>query len=349
MVALKASSFFALPTPRYPQGRSASRGLLPVFSGVLWTERTSQTGSSWEGASAGAFLGTKVPARTWDVRYIQMEADLYAQVAVSHFRANVSIGFLPQSGAFPAAITNNDNVNLISRQHWIGYEFGDQAFLLRAGRINVPFGLRIIEHTSFVRMATRTDINAYQQDGVALAYTGEKWRGELMAIVGNFQISPDAYHERGYSGYAELSLAHNAAVGVSSLLTYAKKDILLQVGDLRQAHGLFARYVPIKSLVLLAEGDLLAQSPSGAPAYVGYAGFLQADIEFIQGVHLFPMVEILDERTNGSGPSYGAWLSPDWFFAPHSDLRLDFYVRQEAELRATTTAVGFLTMLHFYL
>jgi hypothetical protein len=165
------------PYSRPPPGQEPEPGpAANFFWGALDGARIPPDWLLLGGSFRGAFLGTKLRARPWDVRYIQMEADLYAQVAISHIRANVSLGFLPQAGGFPAAITHSDNVNLISRQYWIGYEFGDEAFLLRAGRINLPFGLRIIEHTSFVRRSTRTDINSYQQVGVALAYTGEKWR-----------------------------------------------------------------------------------------------------------------------------------------------------------------------------
>jgi hypothetical protein len=287
------------------------------------------------------------PNPPWDVRYIQMQADLYAGVSLGHFRADGSLGVLP-SGAKPAVITNIGSWELVSRQHWIGYEFGDNAFLLRAGRIVLPFGLRNIEHTSWVRRSTRTDINSY---------AGEKWRGELMAILGNFQVTP-VFREYGYSGYAELALTKNAAIGVSSLLTYAKRDIVLKAGppgntfspsNLRQAHGAFARYAPIRPLVLMAEWDFLVQSPFGTPAYLGYAGFLQGDVEIIQGVHLFETVELFRERTDGATPSYAFSLTPNWFFAPHADIRLDLFIQRQVELRGSGSAIGFLAMLHFYL
>jgi len=302
------------------------------------------------GIFRGAYLGTKIPNRDWDVRYIQMQADLLAGLSLGHVRASASLGVLP-SGGKPAVVTNIGSWSLVSREHWIGYEFGDEAFLIRAGRINLPFGLRNIEHTSFVRFSTRTDINSFQQHGVAFSYTGEKWRGELMAILGNFQIDPQ-HREYGYSGSAELSFTKNAAMGVSSLITYAKKDLVLQPqgpSNLRQAHGLFGRYAPVRLLVLLAEADLVVNNPSGSPAYVGYAGFLQGDLEFIQGVHVFLTPEIYRQDFNGASPSWALTLTPNWFFAPHTDVRLDLFVQNQVEIRSSTTAIGFLAMLHFYL
>jgi hypothetical protein len=143
-------------------------------------------------------------------------------------------------------------------------------------------------------------------------------------------------------------------------VTYAKHDLLLKSLDpttgqyfspsnLRQAHGLFARYSPVRLLVLLAEWDFLIQSPFGTPAYLGYAGFLQGDVEIIQGVHLFETIEIFQDRTDEASPSYTFWLTPNWFFAPHADLRFDMFVSQQVQVRTSTTALGFVAMLHFYL
>ncbi len=313
-----------------------------------------------KGSYRGAYIGTHIPCPPpppppgvpakcgWDVSYTQMQLDFYAGLHVGHFVADGNIGALP-SGALPARVTTLGSWNLISREHWIGYEFApDNAFLLRAGRINLPFGLRNVEHTSWVRFRTRTDVNSYQQHGVAFAYTGDKWRGELMGILGNFQISPP-FRERGYSGYAELSLTRKAAIGISSLVTHANKDVELKIADTRQAHGVFARYAPIHALVFLAEGDFLAHSPSGSASYIGYAGFLQGDLELIQGVHLFQTVEIWQERTDGAGPSYSFWLTPNWFFAPHADIRLDLILQRFVELRTSTTYLSFVAMLHVYL
>jgi hypothetical protein len=255
---------------------------------------------------------------------------------------------VPQ-GARAAAITNSENDNIVSREHWVGWDFGGRSFLLRAGRMNLPFGLRNVEHTTWIRNETRTDINSQQQHGVALAYTGERLRAELMGILGNFQIHPGQYRELGYSGYAELAIATRGAVGLSSLITHARKDIILDVDNLRQAHGVFARYSPWSPLVVMAEADLSVQSPSDGSNSVGYVGFLQLDFQIVQGLHLMPMFELRDTGRSPQGVALAGWLTADWFFAPHSELRLDFFNRRLPGNGTLQHSLGGLIMLHIFL
>ena len=299
------------------------------------------------GSFRGAELVTKYEGAPASSRYIQMQADGYAQVTLGHFRANGAIGYSP-TGALLAALTRKDSDNIVSRVHWLGFDFGDQAFLLRAGRLNVPFGIRNNEHNSFVRVETRVDLNSGQQHGVALAYTGDRLRGELMGILGNYQLFPDEARERGYSGYLEVAVTPRAALGVSSLITHAAKDRFFNAENTRQAHGIFARYAPVRPVVLLMEADLSLQNPANGPSSTGYVGFLQIDTELIQGVHLAPWFEILDERRDGNGPTLGAWFSADWFFAPHTDIRLDFF-EYRFPVGPPKTSLGFLVNLHIFL
>jgi hypothetical protein len=277
--------------------------------------------------------------------FVLMQADLQAEVRFGGFRANGSLGFTTTSGG-PAAVSNS----LVSREHWVGYGWGNDAFLLRAGRINLPFGIRMIEHTFFVRAATRTDLNDTQQHGVAFAYTGEHWRGELMAIAGNYQISPDKFRERGYSGYVEWAPIAQLALGASSLITHAAASVdpSIRAPDTRQAHGVFVRAVPIGPLVLMGEADLVVHTPTGLPSAVGYASVLQADWEIIQGVHLLGTAEQYKPNSE-TAQSYHGWLSAGWFFAPHADVRLDYERARDAIAGGRYDSTAYLVQLHVYL
>lgn len=201
----------------------------------------------------------------------------------------------------------------------------------------------------WVRQSTRTDRESAQQDGVALAYNGEKLRGEIMGIAGNYQVRPDKYRERGYSLYAEYLTGSRTALGISSLVTAAKEDrVTLDSNVTRQAHGVFLRSAFSDKTTLLAEADVLLRTDHET----GYVGMAQLDYEVTQGLHLMATGEVLDQgydsvvggdRILGSGqPQLGAWGTIDWFCLPHVETRIDLFSRQNDQ----TTVLG---QLHVFL
>jgi hypothetical protein len=294
------------------------------------------------------YLWSILDGKVVDNRFLQMRADLGTQVKISSVRASGSLGFAAadtSSFSHEAWVTHNaGGANLVSREHWVGVDLADDAVLLRAGRLNLPFGLRNIEHTAWARSATRTDTNQQQQHGVSVAYTGEKFRGEFMAILGNYQLSPDAYRERGYSGLLELSLSPRYAIGVSSLVAHAEADINSRVGTTRQAHGVFARLAPARPLVILAEADALIRTEKGSGTSAGVAGLVQADYEVTRGVHLMATGEVLKSGSGGLG--VGGWVSAWWFVFPHVDARIDLI---ERKIENSTASTSVLLQLHAYL
>jgi hypothetical protein len=292
-------------------------------------------------------------------RTFPMMLDMYGQAKFGAFSVGGSIGGARVAAGSPyarrAQITANqgDQWNLISRSHYIGYDIVPEV-TVRAGRLNLPFGVRIPEHTMWVRQATNTDRESSQEHGVALAYVGESFRGELMGIAGNYQVNPDKYRNRGYSGYLEYATSSSATIGVSSLVTFAATDRATNQ-DLKtthQVHGLMGRAGFGEKVALLAEADGIFTSRREA----GYVGFVQLDTEAIQGVHVLLTGEMLDEgylkpvpgvaalpRVAGEGkPKVGGWLSVAWFIYSHFDARFDLIQRTGDDLQL-------LGQIHVYL
>jgi hypothetical protein len=303
-------------------------------------------GFRFGGSFRNALLVMKPEGRKASVRSILMQADLRAGLDFSRVKAAVSLGVIPFGGQLAAIIPDKGFV-LASREHWLGVTLGEE-FLVRAGRMHLPYGLRNNEHTMWIRSATRTDINVAQQHGVALSYSAKSVRGELMAIAGNYQLPPDVYRERGYSGYFEWFFVRKASLGVSSLITRADGDLYASVRSpyVRQAHGMFSRVVVAKSTVVLAQVDVLVAKRSDAR--MGYDGLVQVDIEPITGVHVLPAMEILKAPGLG-GPSLGGWLSAIWFFAPHIDFRMDGIYRSIDTPAGRVGGLTALAQIHAYL
>jgi hypothetical protein len=308
--------------------------------------------------SAGA-----VPA-AWTESFLQMEADLKAQVTLSRFRAYGSLGYNHELAQTTIVHSfNNGQDNLVSREHWIGVDLGeDKQFLLRAGRIDLPFGIRNDEHDLLTRstQTTRTNINESQQHGIAFSYNGQVVRGEIMAILGNYQINPDSVRERGYSGFLEFNVAQSMAVGLSSLVTYARYDYLNTTPNtIRQVHGAFARLAPVEPLVILVEADAMfttfgKNSLTTAGTQDGFMSTLQLDVEPTQGLHLMATGEagfITGFVTAPTAPgvtakSFDVYATALWFFAPHADMRFDFVA---SSVNNGGLSLYLLPQLHVYL
>ena len=284
-----------------------------------------------------------------DQRWLHMLADLRAGLRIGRFRASGTIGWLPYP-ASAISVTNSETNNIVAREFWAGWEIGEEAGLVRGGRINLPFGLRNVEHTAWVRAATRTDINEGQQYGVSLLLAGETVRGEIMAIAGNYQLKPDDYRERGYSGYVEAMVAPSMALGLSSLVTRADRGLSTKVPTLRQAHGAFLRWGILPQLGLLAEADVLLQQRLGTGVLeAGSATWTQFDWEPIQGFHLMPAFETWKQYGDMGGVSTGEWITVDWFPWSHLELRIDLFFRQQPHTGGSTHSLGALFQVHVLL
>ena len=279
-----------------------------------------------------------------------MQADAEAAVRIGPVLASGSIGYA-EDGAYAATITNAPEKNVVSRVHWVGIELDQPTGLVvRAGRLNLPFGIRNVEHTLWTRTTTNTTINDDQQHGVAVSWAPDKFRGELMAILGNYQIGPDVYRERGYSGFLEYWPLTTLGVGASSLVTHRELDPVYLKETWRQTHGVFARWAtPWEPLVVLSEADYVLKSPKDDDKRKGFVGYLQADLELIQGVHFMTTGEMQNVGVHGTPMSWELWLSQVWFAAPHMDLRLDDIYQSNGSVDGRSSALEFLMQAHLYL
>jgi hypothetical protein len=272
-----------------------------------------------------------------------MIADVRAAVSWQHLHAMITVGFVPE-GATLAALTPFATNNVVSRDHWVGYDVLDESILLRVGRVEMPFGLRNVEHPAWVRSETRTDTDQDQEYGVAAAYNGPLFRAELLGIAGNFLVRQPEYRDHGYSGYVEIAARSNLAIGISSMVVHADRDLLtLEADTWRQSHGAFVRWGIHPKVALLAEVDALAQSSAVNRIAWGYASFVQGDYEPVQGVHIFVTGESLHEFGQDS---VGGWLSAAYLFFPGMELRFDSIFRRMGTPVGPADSVTLLVQLH---
>lgn len=261
-------------------------------------------------------------------RHVWMQSDLRAAVSFGAFEAAGSLGFVHE-GAQAAALTSRSTNNFVAREFWLSYAFDeDRNSRIRVGRMVLPFGVRVADHYFYVRNATQTDIDSQQQYGAAFFHQSEQYRFELMGVLGNYQLRPDAYRQRGYSAYLEYNAASRLGVGLSSLLLYQATSMnpRLSGAALRGAHGPFVRWAPSSSVAVMSEWDLVHEgASSGAVPWLGFAGMVQVDWEFVRGLHasVTPELYLADMAAGTNALGYRGWLSATWFPYPHFDVRAD--------------------------
>ena len=256
-----------------------------------------------------------------NVRIILMQADARAALAVGPFIASGSIGTVSE-GAELAQISSNDTgFKLVSREYWVG-AIPTKGLTIRAGRMNLPFGIRTEDHVLFVRSATSTTINDDQQVGLAVAYGNKKMRGEIMGIAGNFQVSPDDFRKRGYSAFFALTPSKKLEIGVSSLFTRSALDTETLAPRTFLSEGLFLRTAPIPPLAIMAEGDVLIDNQDGDRS-LGLATTGLLDYEPIQGLHVQGIGQYCKRAMSENDSQYTANLGLQWFFYSRVDVRLD--------------------------
>ena len=324
-------------------GRAQTQALLSTFGkGPAGDEVDSRSHFAYglmppnDYVNLGAVLrAAYIKSSELQTRTLIMQADFRAALTVDRFIATGSVGYL-QNGPHPAQVTPGQNNLLVSREYWLGLQLGeDRNTMIRAGRMYLPFGVRFIEHYFYIRSNTGTDINRYQQMGASVFHEGESYRLEIMAIAGNYQIAPDDFRQRGYSGYVEFSAMQGMQLGLSSMVLYSKLDpTTLKENASFGAHGPMLRWSPTEHLAILSELDLLHFSAARTLTQYGLAGIAQLDWEFTRGMHTIVTGEVYHrpELDDAQGLHFNQreWLSLAWFMYPHIDIRGDVFRQSES-------------------
>ncbi len=102
-----------------------------------------------------------------------------------------------------------------SREHWIDYRWDDHSHL-RAGRMVLPFGLRVPDHTAY----TREDLgfNKWDQSyALEYDYISDHWTFSSAGFFGDFILDPPEVQQRGGVVTATYNVVSRASLGASFL------------------------------------------------------------------------------------------------------------------------------------
>jgi hypothetical protein len=291
-----------------------------------------------------AALATDEGARTGvDTALFPMQADLYLRVGEpgGGFSASATVGF---RGA-TRPVDNSLASRLISREHYLMWREGATGFYARAGRFFAPYGLRLPEHTAYVRRFLGFD-TLEETYGLSGGYVSDEWELHATAFVPDFVRDAAGTRGAGAAALFERREGEAAAWGAQARVAVGDEDD-------RVMGGLTGKlFFDGPRLQLLAELDLVRQgfrrlstSRAQLAAYLGAAWFPA------RGFLVQLMLERWDEDLGVAGVARdAAGVELQWFPTAHVEVGL--YGR--AQLIGSGASDGsaselVLLQLHYYL
>jgi hypothetical protein len=215
----------------------AGGGLLSE-NGTATSEAISQFGTS------GEFMYGKVPTPSWlalggDFRYaygylqtpqrylvgFPMQGDIYGSAGARGFRVYVTVGGRPLVNVGPQVFP------VWSREHYVMWhpdEDSTDGLYVRAGRFMPVFGLRLAEHTTYIRRYGGTQLYA-ETYGLALEYIDKRFETHLTGFIKDPTMNT-VEHSNGAALYGEYRLDESTAAGLEGMLAASSDDKNLRAG-----------------------------------------------------------------------------------------------------------------------
>ncbi len=227
---------------------------------------------------------------------------------------------------------------VFSREHWGQVSLAED-MSLRAGRLVLPFGLRIPDHTQY----TREDLGFGKWDqsyAIELDTFTENWMWASALFAGDLGNTPRRLQERG----AVVSLARNvpgtASFGASLLAGGAK------LHD-RVAASLFARLRLLERTYVMGEAAGAHRRPdAGGPGQTVYAGFVRAGWFALESLDLFVEVggRAIPEAFELTKLRYMG--GANWQLLPWVELAPSLLMEEDPETGLKSTFVGQLHVIY---
>jgi hypothetical protein len=294
----------------------------------------------------GAFLAQDVgnpDGRT--TALFPMQADVQARAAfLDAFSVYASLGYRGQartsdtplgSNNFKAAATSR----VVSREHYLMWRPDAQGAYVRAGRFFAPYGLRLAEHTTYVRRDLGTNLLG-ETYGVSGGAVTEDWELHVTAFVPD-PIQAFGGREKGGSALYERRWARMLALGLSARAGLADDHE-------RYAAGGFGKvYVARANTLMMAEADLVDWHPDGAASVRQLVGYGGLTVFPVKGLWLGAFAEISQGDIAVKGTVTSALDGQiNWFPYPHFEIVILGRLQSPS---GQTTAKALLAQLHYNL
>ncbi len=274
-----------------------------------------------------------------------MQADAYARVTfLDQFSLALTAGIRGQTRKASGDI-GPDNFRpetasrFVSREHYLLWRAAALGPYLRAGRFYAPYGLRLAEHTTYVRR----DLGYNLQQETYTFSAGMVQNGWELHVSG---FVPDDLlrsggEEKGAALMGEYRIAGIAGVGISGRMGITDDGRRYQGGTFGKLY-----IEPLKTM-LMVEGDIVNVGSKSGPSSnqaVGYAGLTVFPLRgvwlSVYGERLQTDISVRDTATNAVNGQL------NWFPFPHFEFVLLGRMQKPTGQEAAKTL---LLQLHYYL
>ena len=189
-----------------------------------------------------------------------MQADLAARVEHGAFSLTASVGLRGKArkSAPPTGSAREEAgvlSRLVSREHFLTYADPDSDYSFRAGRFYAPYGLRMPDHTSYIRRYTGFGM-LRETYGLGVSHRGDASESHFTAHVSDPILGPGQLRIGGTAMHERRGDAH--AYGANARVTHSHSTVQAWAG------GHYKQWFESANLMLMAELD------------AGYQSFLQS-------------------------------------------------------------------------
>jgi hypothetical protein len=321
--------------------------------------------SSWQGN--GGFLHGAVELPTWlalgfDTRlaYVRqangspegvqtaifpMQADLYGRLAfLDQFSLAFTVGYRGQARNSPDTLGDNNFLpagadRFVSREHYLMWRSGALGPYVRAGRFFAPYGLRLAEHTAYVRRDNGFNL-LNETYGVSGGFVQNEWELHVTAFVPDL-VRSFGTQDKGVAAMFERRLFDTLALGLDTRLGFSDDAN-------RYGGGAFAKiYNSTIRTLLMGQVDVIhVQGDTGGGvnqlvAFVGPTIFPFRGL-WVSGYFEHEQTDIRLKRS--ATEAINGQLN--WFPYPHFELVILGRVQSPQQQQSTKTLM---MQLHYYL
>jgi hypothetical protein len=263
-------------------------------------------------------------------------ADAFSLMVTAGYRgsARTSSNLLGDNNFYPASADR-----FVSREHYLMWRSGAIGPYVRAGRFFAPYGLRLAEHTSYVRRDNGFNL-LEETYGLSGGVVQNNWELHVTGFVPDL-LRSFGTQQKGAAAMFEYRLADAYALGLDGKVGFGD-------GAKRYGGGLFAKaYVaPIKT-ILMAQVDIVQMQGDTGAAANQLIGFIGPTIMPVRGVWLAAYGEIDQTDIKVKGTATEAINGQlNWFPYPHFELILQARLQSPQQEQSAKT---FMAQLHVFL